>query len=234
MKKILGVSLISLLGAAACSRHAPTDAQLVALFGTARAGAADTGAPLDGNSIDCLRNLSNDPELAKDLPPAFSGEPGKRGCPHLLESRISDAQRNPDKLVAADVTAPAVVRRVMALQSQRRLAALDASGSHQPPAALTNPVPPPPAAPSEVDLGPAGEKLKEAEDLCLQVQRRVAAKDDVRLRGFANFCGTTLKRTRASMEIVAKKGNQAHLEELGTVAGNLANNARRLLNDPPK
>lgn len=231
---LAGASLAALLGITACSQREPSDAQLAMLLGTGKPGVADVSGQLDVQSIDCLRSLSGDAELAKNLPADIAGEGGKRACPHLLESRLSDAQRNPAQLKLDEVTPPKVVRRALALQSARRLAALDGPNAHQPPPALANAAPALPAAADDpsVDLGASGEKLKEAENLCQEVQRRLAAKDDIRLRGFANYCGTALKRARSSMVAVAKKGNTVSLEAMGTTAGNIATNAKRLLDSP--
>lgn len=235
MNKLLPLAALAALGLAACSQlRTPDDAQLTTLLASEHANPAETNAPLDARSIECLRAWSGDAELLKGLSVRYAGEDGKRTCRTALDARLAEAARNPDKFTFAEVTAPETVRRAVALQESRKLAALANPAQHQPPAALTQPrlpsaklVPPDP----NIDLGIAGTRLKEAEDLCLQAQQAAGSDDD--LKRFATYCTSSLRRLRSNMETSARKGLGAEqLDAYARSADSLAVTARELLAAP--
>lgn len=232
MNKLL--LLAAALGLAACSpSRAPTDAQLATLLASERAEPGAPNAPLDGRSIECLRAWSGDAGLLKGLSVRYAGEDGKQACRGSLETRLGEAARNPEKFTFAEVTAPATVRRAIALQEARRLAALANPAQRQPPAAMTPRVPGAKLAPPDpnVELGVAGTRLSEAEELCRQAQQAAVGNPD--LRRFATYCTSSLRRLRSNMESTARNGLGAdQLDAYARSADNLANTARELLAAP--
>ena len=231
------------LGVGACSHlREPSDDQLVALLHDARISPAEANARLDAGAIRCLRVWSGDDKLLLNLPPGAADEDGRKTCHGRIDALLADASRNPQKFAFAEVTAPKVVQRAIDLEEAHRLAMLANPASHEippallhPPARSATPVPlgtPDPA----VDLGPAGSKLTEAEDLCRQVQQ-AASKADAkpRLEGFGGYCSGNLRQLRAAMTQSARANQgQSRLEALAKSATNMANIARKLLADADK
>lgn len=71
--------------------------------------------------------------------------------------------------------------------------------------------------------------------MCVQAAQAsgaAGARDD--LQRFAQYCGRSLQRLRASMEAAAKSGHTPQqLERYAVSARNLANTAREMLAAPP-
>ena len=240
MKKVFLMAALCGLGLAACSQlRVPDDTQLAHLLQGERAKPTDAEAMLDQRAIECLRAWSDDAELLKGLAMRYAGEDGKLSCRTTLDSRITDAERNPDKFSFEDITAPKVVRRALELQEARRLASQQTRPerpapaivhrSPQPERSLARPNP-------DVDLGLAGVRLQEAEALCLQTQQ-AAAEPDARsdLKRFAKYCIGSLRKLRGTLEASAQRGRtQEQLEKLADSADNVANVARSVLSAPPE
>lgn len=242
MKKPLCLALVCALAATACSHtREPTDAQL-ATFLQSNHAQPGPKAPLDAHSVDCLRAWSDDADLLKGLSPTVTGEDGKKACRTTLDTRLADATRNPAKFTFADVTAPKVAARAVALQQARMLAEMadPAAREHQPPAAFTHPdaaAPPPLPAGSpfvardpNVDLGLAGTRLHEAQDLCVQTQQaaRAPGAKDALVR-YAAFCVGNLRRLQMTLEMSARKGHTEQLGKIGSSAEKMSTIARNLL-----
>ncbi|HEY0179719.1 MAG TPA: hypothetical protein VGC30_08810 [Dokdonella sp.] len=238
MNKIVLTVLACALAVVACSHlREPTDAQLGTLLRSDRADPADANAALDKSAVDCLSAWSGDADLAKDLPVRLSSPEGRTACRGSLEAWIGDGARNPDKFTFAEISTPKVARRARDLQRAREVAALgDPSRQKLPPAFTRSAVAPLAKPDPNVDLGAAGEHLKQAEDLCLQAQQNAAASNAAagRLAAFAKFCSGNLAKLRTTMEQVARSGqNTQRLDVLATNADNIANAARRVLAEPP-
>lgn len=234
----LGLSaLICVLCAtAACSRlREPTDAQLGTLLASDHANPAEVNAPLDTNAIECMRSWSGDTELLKGLPMRVAGEDGQKSCRGKLDGLLGSAARNPDKFSFQDVTAPKVVRRAIELQNARRQAALaDPSRRQVPPGLMTSNSPAPAAFGTpdpNVNLGVAGSELEEAERLCVQAQQAAAEPDaNPRVKSYAAYCVSTLRKLRSTMEQAARNGQgQQVIGGIAASATNLANTARTVL-----
>jgi len=224
--------LVLALGAAACSHpREPDDAQLAALLRSEHAAANAADAPLDSSAVACLRAWSGDTTLSSGVPPAIASDSGRKACRARLDAWLADATRNPATFTFAEVDAPPVVKRAVALERQRSLAAL--ARPHVPPAALTRPVSPlPPAAPAAtVDLGAAGAELAEAEDLCRQAQQKAAdPASNARVKSFARFCGNSLRQARTNLESAARNGaDPKRMATLAAGARNIATVARNVL-----
>ena len=239
MKKVFLVTALCGLGLAACSQlRVPDDTQLANLLQGERAKAGDDEAMLDQRAIECLRAWSGDAELLKGLPMRFAGEDGKQSCRTTLDTRITDAERNPDKFAFEDITAPKVVRRALELQEARRLASQQSRPAARPAPAIVQRSAQPErglATPNpNVDLGLAGVRLQEAEALCLQTQQAAAepgAHSD--LKRFAKYCMGSLRKLRTTLETSAQRGRtQEQLEKLADSADNVANVARSVLAAP--
>lgn len=237
MKKLALTAIACAIGTVACSHvRELNDTQLAALLRSERAQAADANALLDSKAIECLRAWSGDATLAKGLPPMLADEPGKKACRVQLDAWIAQPARNPDKFAFQDISAPKTVQQAIALQAARHAAFMANSASHQIPAALTArpaavPQGPRPADPT-VDLGPAGNELKEAESLCEQVQPVAAADADANsgIKRFAAYCTGNLRQLRGSMEQAARNGqDSSRLDAIAKSATAIANIARKQL-----
>jgi hypothetical protein len=240
MTKLALLLCACLLGVAACSNdRVPDDAQLATLLRAERASPADPAAPLDALAVECLRAWSGDAELAEGLPPRVTGEPARTACRTRVQGWLGDQGRNPANFTFEEVSTPEVARRARALQQAREIAAATNPGSRQVPPALARPASRPQAPmatpASNVDMGAAGAELADAESMCQQAAAAAAAQGArSNLQRFAKYCSSNLKRLRASMESVAKKGaDDPRLEGYGKTARNLANTARNLLAAPP-
>jgi hypothetical protein len=229
---VIGALCVGTLGLSACSHREPTDAQLVALLRVENARPQDLNAQLDAPAIQCLRAWSGETDLLAGLSPDFSADAGKKACRTRLDGWLADKARNADQLGFDDVSAPKAVRRAIALSAMRQTLP---NANDRPPAAITQsqpatlPAAPPPA--KNVDLGEAGIKLKEAEDLCAQAQKLAAGQaDDSRVKRFAGYCVGKLPQLRGSMEQLATSGRDpAQMERLAGTATNLADVARKAI-----
>jgi hypothetical protein len=235
---ILAASAGLLLLAGCSGPRELDDAQLAHLLRADNARPDDANAPLDRSAVDCMRAWSGDAALLRGLSVRYAGEDGRKSCRTQLEVRIQDEARTPHNARFEDVTNPATVRRAMALIDARKAAPA------QPLAGAAMPAPRPPAASGDVrnqlatpdpnvDLGVAGARLREAEDLCREVRAQAAARPD--LKRFADFCGGSLRRLRASLEQGVRVGRSP--EQLATMADsadNIARTARDLLVAPPQ
>lgn len=237
MKKLALTAIACAIGSVACSHvRELNDTQLATLLRSERAQAADENALLDSKAIECLRAWSGDATLAKGLPPVLADEPGKKACRVPLDAWIAQPARNPDKFAFADISAPKTVQQAIALQAARHAAFMANSANHQIPAALTaRPAAiaqgPRPADPT-VDLGAAGNELKEAELLCEQLQPIAAATADAdaAVKRFAAYCTGNLRQLRGSMEQAAHNGqDSARLDAIAKSAIAIANIARKQL-----
>ena len=235
MNKLVLTAVLSALGAVACSHlREPDDAQLANLLLGERANPLDANARLDVRVIECMRAWSGNADLLKGLAVRYAGEDGKRSCRTSLDARLADQARNPDRFTFDEISAPKTVRRALSLQESRKLAALTDTAQRQPPTSLTRPrvagpklLPPDP----KLDLGVAGTRLKEAEDLCLKAQQAASGNDD--LQRFADYCTGALRRLRSNMQTTARNGLGAEqLDPYARSADNLANTARELLAAP--
>lgn len=233
MNRFFPVAVACVAGLSACTNlREPTDAQLTTFLRNEHSPVARVNASLDSSAIDCLRAWSGDAELLKGLAVRFAGEDGKKACRTTLDGWIANPARNPDTFSFAEMSAPKTVRHAIALRGASAAATLgDASAI---PPSLMKP-PAPPAAfrqqdPS-LDLGVAGEKLKEAETLCIQAQQAAASPDSSkRLKSFSTFCSGNLSRLRTTLEQSARSGqSSAKLDELAASATNVATIARNLL-----
>lgn len=235
---ILAASAGLLLLAGCSGPRELDDAQLAQLLRSENARPDDANASLDRSAVDCMRAWSGDAALQRGLSVRYAGEDGKKSCRNQLEVRIQDEVRNPRGARFEDVTNPATVRRAMALLE---------AGKKTPAQPVAGPAVPPPRpaaaagdfknqlAPPDpnVDLGVAGARLREAEDLCREVRAQVAARPD--LKRFADFCGGSLRRLRATLEQSARRGRSPEkLAELADSADNVARTARDLLAAPPQ
>lgn len=235
MKKLGLVAVMCTLGVGACSQsHEPSDDQLALLLQGQPAAQGTHVAQLDPAAIRCLRAWSGDPTLQQKLPPNVTDEAGRATCHTKLDALIADAARNPDKFTFADLTTPAVVRRAVALEEARKLKELSNPGAHEVPPALMRPAAPPATfgvVDAGVDLGVAGAKLVEAEDLCRQTQQAAAQPGaNPRLTSFARFCVGNLRQLRGTMQQAARAGqDQKRLDTIAASASNLATVARNLL-----
>jgi hypothetical protein len=234
------LSSLLVLAATACSHpREPDDTQLATLLRSERATANPATAPLDANAVSCLRAWTGDAALGAGLPPALSGEPGRKACRKQLEAWLADTTRNPAGFTFAEVDAVPVVKRAQALERERSLAALARTPQAVPPA-LAKRMDAPPRGPATaapgVDLGVAGADLERAEDLCRQAQQKAAAPDtNPRVASFARFCGNNLRQARASLEAAARAGaDPQRMNALAAGARNMANVASNVLALPPK
>jgi hypothetical protein len=230
--RIAAAAAVALGGLAACHHEKPlTDAQLTRLLHSEHAAAADANAPLDFAAVNCLRAWSGDAELAKTLAPISTSEAAKSSCKVRIEGWIQDALRNPDHIAFADVSAPDVVRRVVALQEQHRPTAMAPMAGDLPPAAMTKRAAPPstlsPAAMSAlnhpVNLDTANAGIKELDGLCQQAKDAKAGNTGSPLANYASMCGDRIQRLRdRATELAAGGGNSREVEMLN-------DNIRRML-----
>lgn len=241
MKKLVLLFVACALGATACSHlREPTDAQLTTLLQKSEPALPGAGAMLDVRSLNCLRVWSGDAALLNGLAASVASDEGKTACRTTLDARLGDAARNPDKFTLAEVSAPKVVRRALALQQAQALANIANPASRAIPPALMHraaPAPVPntgspfePADPA-ARLGLAGTQLHEAQDLCLQVQQAATApnaKDN--LKRFGAFCVNNLRRLQSTLERSAKNGRtDQQIAQMAVSAQNMATIARNLL-----
>lgn len=237
MNKHVLVPLGCTLALAACSQpRVPDDAQLATLLQRPDAGASDRSR-IDAQAVGCLRAWSGDAELARGLSVLVAGEDGRKRCRARLDEWLADSERNPAQFTFDDVSTAEVARRAMDLLATPT-PATPKPGTNEVPAALRKPGPvakPRPADPN-VDLGAAGVELAEAETLCLQAAQAASASGaNTSLQRFAQYCGRSLQRLRASMETAARAGRKPEqLESYAVTARNLANTARDLMAAPPK
>ncbi|MCK9537969.1 hypothetical protein [Dokdonella sp.] len=230
MYKTAIVAFLCVFALGACSEpRAPDDAQLAQILRAENASPADASAPIDRPAVECLRAWSGDAKLLKGLSIRYAGEDGKRTCRRQLDQRLADAARNPDRYSFDEMTRPETVERAVALlQANEAQGAAVAPVRAAPPMAMTSSrskvkdlATPDPA----VDLGAAGARLKEAENMCLEVRAQVAAKPE--LKRFADYCGGSLNRLRRTLEASARNGaTPERLAKLADPADNLAQAAR--------
>lgn len=231
MTKIRMGVLFCVLGVAACSKHEPTDAQLMTLL-QADHGVAASVKKLDAGAVTCLRAWSGDAELTSGLATGQVSEDGKKTCRVRIDQWIADSERNPEHFAFDDIAVPSVVRRVFAMQKAEQVAML--KGNEQVPPGLMAPAPAPVVkmrAPNpNVDLGAAGAKLEEAETLCTQVQQAaVGAAPGSGVVRFGAYCAGALGKLRGAMEGVASGGEMSKLDMMEQNAENLSNTARKVL-----
>lgn len=210
MKKTIVLAFaVGIAGLSACTHlRSPTDEQLLTLLQAERPR-SNTVAPIETGTVQCLRAWSNDSKLISGLPAAFVAEAdGKRSCRLQLDRRLADAERNPAKYSFQDITAPAVVQRVIALATPDRLAApaLPASPANAPgPAAMPlgrtpRPGSSRPLSEASVDLGTTRALVKEADDSCkMAKQKATAANAPVSLQRFAKYCDGYITRAQATL-----------------------------------
>ncbi|WP_306581135.1 hypothetical protein [Dokdonella sp.] len=222
--------LAAVLLLAACSKQAPTDAQLVTLLhagGLARA--SDTSRPLDAIAVQCLSTHSGDAALVRDLPPAALTDAAKSQCRRRVELWLADSARNPDGFKFADVSAAPVAARAMQLYLANGGAPL-AQAAAQPVAPSAESAPPaaPAVAPAVAASAPAAAPvpepapepeapmpdtitaMAEADNTCRDVQAAVAQGPfNPRLARFAEGCANMLQRDRERIERLQREGREA-------------------------
>lgn len=136
MKKtaFLALAAIGTVGLSACTHlRSPTDDQLIALLH------ADRTRPnmpqIDLPASQCLRAWSKDADLIAGLPAGFAAEgAAKASCRNRIDGWLADGQRNPANFSFDDISAPGVVRRVVAIaEPTTSTAQVTQQASHSPP-----------------------------------------------------------------------------------------------------
>lgn len=223
-KLVLAGLTCTLLVAACSSSHVPDDAQITSLLRLERAKPDDPKARLEASAVSCLRAWSGDAKLIDGLAIEVNTDAGRKACRDHFAPWFADATRNPKKFTFEDFSQPAVAKRALELYVAR--AGFNNVGT-APPAALTAPKPPTPVAPVapavQVDLGAAGDALKQTEDVCQRVQQRAVAEPaNQRAHRFGEFCTRRLQKLRADMQDATTKHNTTRLDQLVEEAKRLA------------
>lgn len=225
MNKLVLAGLTCTVLVAACSNsHVPDDAQITALLRLEHAQADDPKARLEASAVSCLRAWSGDPKLIDGLAIEVNTDAGRKACREHFAPWFADPTRNPKKFTFEDFSQPPVAKRALDLYVAR--AGFNNVGT-APPAALTAPKPPKPVTPiapmPQMDLGAAGDVLKQTEDVCQLVQQRAAAEPtNQRARRFGEFCTRRLQKLRADMQDATTKHNLPRLDQLIEEAKRLA------------
>jgi len=242
VKKFALAVMLGTLGLTACSHREPTDVQLGTLLRVERADPANPSAAFDTTFLPCLRAWSGDAALLSGLPAGVVSDDGKKTCRVKVDARIADPAHNPDKFTFAEISAPNVVKRAIALAAAHRLAAMNAGATRPPPSAFGKPAPPSqptkPAAPAPsgppVELGAAGVTLSESEHVCEQLQQKAATSNDPAVKNYGAFCANSLKRTRDAMEAAAARGDSAKVDVYAKTLVRYAAAAQSLLDKDGK
>ena len=224
------------VGAAALSActhlRSPTDDQLVALLHDERA--RPNMPPIDLVASHCLRAWSKDADLIAGLPPGFAAEgAAKTNCRNRIDGWLADGQRNPSNFSFDDISAPATVRRVVAIAEPAKSTTPDAAqqANHAPPP-MFRPGPSPAMRDTggpHTDIGTTQALLKEADDSCkLAQQKASAAGASLALQRFAKYCGTTVERGRAALAEGAN-ANAQQIDATARAAKSLSVSAQRLM-----
>jgi hypothetical protein len=205
-------------GMTACNRtHTLNDVQLTQLLHSERSSATDPRAPLDPPAVECLRAWSGDIELSGALSPAATSEAGKTACRQRIDGWIADATRNPDKVRFEDASAPASVRRAVALLADHRQAFAPRlpSAMDKPPAALVGNAPPTPADTGPVDLTAAVAAVNELDSLCRKAKQAAASGDTTQpISRYASFCDKRIEQLRTRMSMIQHNGNARQAQML--------------------
>lgn len=223
-------------GLSACTHlRSPTDDQLIALLH------ADRTRPnmpqIDVPASQCLRAWSKDADLIAGLPAGFAAEgAAKASCRNRIDGWLADGQRNPANFSFDDISAPGVVRRVVAIaEPATSTAQVTQQASHTPP-----PMFKPGLAPTanvdtggpHTDIGTTKALLKEADDSCKLAQQKAAAADaDLALQRFARYCGSYIERAQTTLADGAN-ANPQQVDSIARSAKGLSVTAQRVMQPP--
>ena len=221
-------------GLSACTHlRSPTDAQLVTLLHADRV--RPNMPQIDAIATYCLRAWSNDAALINGLPANFAAEgTSKTSCRKRIDDWLADAERNPSKFSFDDISAPAVVRRVVALAAPASTAtAVNQQADHAAPPPMMQAKLAPPANVNangpHTDIGTTQALLKEADDSCKLAQQKAAAADaSVALQRFAKYCAPYIQRAQATLADHSA-ANQPQVDAIARSAKGMTATAQRLL-----
>ena len=211
---VAALAAASFAGLAAChGARTPSDAELTQLLHRERAPPNDPKAPLDAAAVYCLRAWSGDVELNAALPPSASGEAIKTSCKERLDGWIADATRNPSKITFADASAPASVRRAMALLAEHQPMGMMAphlpSANEPPPSSMmSGNAAPAPASTGPVDMSAAAAAVDELEGLCKKAKDAAAAGDTTQpIARYASYCDKRIEQMRTRISMLQQRGD---------------------------
>jgi len=236
-KTALFVLVAGIAGLSACTHlRSPTDEQLVTLLHNDRP--RPNLPPIDIIASRCLRAWSNDAGLVAGLPANFAAEGTARAnCRKRIDGWLADGERNPSKFSFDDISAPAVVRRVVAIaEATTPAAAANPQADHAaPPPMLQRRLGPPtnvnPNGP-HTDLGTTQALVKEADDSCKLAQQKASAADaSLALQRFAKYCNSYIERAHATLADGAN-ANQLQLDSIARSAKGMSMTAQRLMQPP--
>ena len=231
----LALAATGIAGLSACTHlRSPTDDQLIALLH------ADRTRPnmpqIDVPASQCLRAWSNDANLVAGLPPGFAAEGSSRAtCRNRIDGWLADGQRNPANFSFEDISAPAVVRRVVAIAepaAAKSMGDVAQQGGHAPP-----PMFKPGLAPSaniktsgpHTDLGTTQALLKEADNSCkLAQQKATEAGASLALQRFAKYCGSYIERAQTTLSGSAS-ANPQQVDSIARAAKGISITAQRVM-----
>lgn len=209
----LALAAASLAGLAAChGARVPSDVELTQLLRSERAAPSDPRAPLDAPAVDCLRAWSGDVELSASLPPSASGDAIKTACRQRLDGWVADATRNPGKLGFEEVSAPASVRRAMALLVEhRQLAGMPPhvpSATDQPPPSMMAGKSAPPVNTGPVDMSAAVAAVNELDGLCQKAKQAASSGDTTQpISRYASYCDKRIEQMRTRITMLQQRGD---------------------------
>jgi len=221
-------------GLSACTHlRSPTDEQLVTLLHTDHA--RPSLPQIDNVATNCLRAWSNDAELIRGLPAGFAAEgTAKANCRNRIDGWLADGERNPSDYSFDDISAPAVVRRIVALAKPASpAAAIDQRADHAMPPPMMRPKLGPPANVNangpHTDIGTTQALLKEADDSCKLAQQKATAADaSVALQRFAKYCAPYIQRAQTTLADHSA-ANQPQVDAIARGAKGMTATAQRLL-----
>lgn len=208
------IAAASLAGLVAChGARTPSDAQLTQLLHSERATPNDPKAPLDASAVNCLRAWSGDVELSAALPPSANGDAVKTSCKQRLDGWVADATRNPDKIRFEDVSAPASVRRAMALLAEHQPIAamaphLPSATDQPPPSMMSSNAPAAPANTGPVDMSAAIAAVDELDGLCQKAKEAAASGDTTQpISRYASYCDKRIEQMRTRISMLQQRGD---------------------------
>lgn len=221
-------------GLSACTHlRSPTDDQLVALLH------ADRTRPnmpqIDIIASQCLRAWSKDADLIAGLPAGFAAEgTAKTSCRGRIDGWLADGQRNPANFSFDDISAPGVVRRVVAIaEPSAQTAQVAQQASHAPPPMFKPGLTPPRVTTADTgphtDIGTTKALLKEADDSCKLAQQKANAPGaNLALQRFAKYCGSYIERAQTTLADGAN-GNAQQIDSIARAAKGISTTAQRVM-----
>jgi len=233
MNKIAFFALAAgIAGLSACTHlRSPTDDQLRTLLHDDRA--RPNMPPIDLIASQCLRAWSKDAALIAGLPAGFAAEgTAKTNCRNRIDGWLADGQRNPSNFSFDDISAPAVVRRIVAIaEPATSTAQATQQASHTPPPMFRPNQPPVADTGPHTDIGTTQALLKEADDSCKLAQQKASAPGaDLALQRFAKYCGTSVERGRATLANANVSAQQ--IDATARAAKGLSVAAQRVMQPP--